>query len=228
MKLSPSVRQGSALVGIAGTLLLAGCAAEASSAETTKDTPVPQSTAEASAPAASGTGGTYKDGTYTGTFKPTQSGEYHLSPTLNDQEIEHSPFRFAVTAGPPSAGHTFAIGEGLSEAESGEPAMFFVQSVDSYGNEIKTGGAKVTASLKPQDSKEADDVIVADVADNGDGIYTATYVPTKEVLHTLDIKLDDSHIKNSPFAVNVIPGKASPEHSAIIDAGTLNFPFFCS
>ncbi|WP_336628921.1 MULTISPECIES: hypothetical protein [unclassified Microbacterium] len=65
MKLSPSVRQGSALVGIAGTLLLAGCAAEASSAETTKDTPATQSTAEASAPAASGTGGTYKDGTYT-------------------------------------------------------------------------------------------------------------------------------------------------------------------
>jgi len=68
MRLSRTARQGSALVGIAGALLLAGCAAESSSAETTTDSPTPQTTGQAS-PAATGagssTGTTYKDGTYT-------------------------------------------------------------------------------------------------------------------------------------------------------------------
>jgi len=104
MKLSPSVRQGSALVGIAGTLLLAGCAAEASSAETTKDTPVPQSTAEASAPAASGTGGTYKDGTY------TADGSYQTPETVEKITVSITLAGDTVTAvkvtGDPQASET--------------------------------------------------------------------------------------------------------------------------
>ena len=104
MKLSPSVRQGSALVGIAGTLLLAGCAAEASSAETTKDTPAPQSTAEASAPAASGTGGTYKDGTY------TAEGSYQTPETVEKITVSITIAGDTVTAvkvtGNPQASET--------------------------------------------------------------------------------------------------------------------------
>lgn len=104
MKLSPSVRQGSALVGIAGTLLLAGCAAEASSAETTKDTPAPQSTAEASAPAASGTGGTYKDGTY------TADGSYQTPETVEKITVSITLAGDTVTAvkvtGNPQASET--------------------------------------------------------------------------------------------------------------------------
>ncbi len=104
MKLSPSVRQGSALVGIAGTLLLAGCAAEASSAETTKDTPAPQSTAEASAPAASGTGGTYKDGTY------TADGSYQTPETVEKITVSITIAGDTVTAvkvtGDPQASET--------------------------------------------------------------------------------------------------------------------------
>ncbi|WP_295034269.1 FMN-binding protein [uncultured Microbacterium sp.] len=104
MKLSPSVRQGSALVGIAGTLLLAGCAAEASSAETTKDTPAPQSTAEASAPAASGTGGTYKDGTY------TADGSYQTPETVEKITVSITLAGDTVTAvkvtGDPQASET--------------------------------------------------------------------------------------------------------------------------
>ncbi|MBS1896373.1 MAG: FMN-binding protein [Actinobacteria bacterium] len=104
MKLSPSVRQGSALVGIAGTLLLAGCAAEASSAETTKDTPAPQSTAEASAPAASGTGGTYKDGTY------TADGSYQTPETVEKITVSITIAGDTVTAvkvtGNPQASET--------------------------------------------------------------------------------------------------------------------------
>lgn len=95
MKLSPSVRQGSALVGIAGTLLLAGCAAESSSAETTTETPAPQTSAAPSpsatgAASSTGSGSTYKDGTYTadGSYQTPETVEkISVSITLSDDTV---------------------------------------------------------------------------------------------------------------------------------------------
>lgn len=93
MRLSRTARQGSALVGIAGALLLAGCAAESSSAETTTDSPAPQTTAQAS-PAATGagssTGTTYKDGTYTadGSYQTPETVEkISVSVTVSDEKV---------------------------------------------------------------------------------------------------------------------------------------------
>ena len=94
MQLSPTARRGSALVGIAGALLLAGCAAEASSAETTKDAPAPQRTATASASstasADSGSGGAYRDGTYTagGSYQTPETVEkISVSLTIHDDTV---------------------------------------------------------------------------------------------------------------------------------------------
>jgi uncharacterized protein with FMN-binding domain len=93
MQLTPMARRGSALVGIAGTLLLAGCAAEASSAETTKDTPAPQSTASApstSSASTGGGGGAYKDGTYTaeGSYQTPETVEkISVSLTIQDDTV---------------------------------------------------------------------------------------------------------------------------------------------
>lgn len=111
MKLSTPVRHGSALAGIAGTLLLAGCAAEASSAETTKDTTPPQSTATATPSATSGssssTGGSgavYKDGTY------TADGSYQTPETVEKISVSITVHDDAVTAvevtGDPQAAET--------------------------------------------------------------------------------------------------------------------------
>lgn len=110
MKLSPTVRQGSALAGIAGTLLLAGCAAEASSAPTTTATPVPHSAA-AAAPevtstgsAATAAGSRYKDGTY------TAGGSYQTPETVEKISVSITVKSDTVTAvevtGDPQASET--------------------------------------------------------------------------------------------------------------------------
>lgn len=109
MKLSPSVRHGSALVGIAGTLLLAGCAAESSSAETTTETPAPQTSADA-APSATSTasaadsGSTYKDGTY------TADGSYQTPETVEKITVALTVSQDMVTkvevTGDPQASET--------------------------------------------------------------------------------------------------------------------------
>lgn len=109
MKLSPSVRHGSALLGIAGTLLLAGCAAESSSAETTTETPAPQTSADA-APSATSTasaadsGSTYKDGTY------TADGSYQTPETVEKITVALTVSQDMVTkvevTGDPQASET--------------------------------------------------------------------------------------------------------------------------
>ncbi|MBS1907087.1 MAG: FMN-binding protein [Actinobacteria bacterium] len=109
MKISPTLRQGSALVGIAGTLLLAGCAAESSSAETTAPSTAPQTTA-AGTPAATSTGSstasgtTYKDGTY------TADGSYQTPETVEKISVSITVKSDTVTAvdvtGDPQASET--------------------------------------------------------------------------------------------------------------------------
>ncbi len=102
MNLSPTVRQGSALIGIAGALLLAGCAAESSSAETATATPTtatssPQPTTEAS-PSATGSesaavsDSTYKDGTY------TADGSYQTPETVEKVSVTVTVADDTVTA----------------------------------------------------------------------------------------------------------------------------------
>ncbi|WP_424935230.1 MULTISPECIES: FMN-binding protein [Bacteria] len=80
MNISPSVRHGSALAGIAGVLLLAGCAGSptANEAEGTAGAGGTGSTPSSPAPsAASGSSGAYKDGTYTadGSYRTPETVE---------------------------------------------------------------------------------------------------------------------------------------------------------
>ena len=109
MKLSPSVRQGSALIGIAGTMLLAGCAAESSSAETTTDAPAPSASTSA-APSATSTafsndsGSAYKDGMY------TADGSYQTPETVEKITVSVTVVGDTVTkvdvTGDPQAAET--------------------------------------------------------------------------------------------------------------------------
>lgn len=96
MKISPAIRQGSALVGIAGALLLSGCSADASSAATPGTAGVsasPQSTAEAATPSSSAGASSsiaYKDGRYTadGSYQTPETVEkITVSVTIADDTV---------------------------------------------------------------------------------------------------------------------------------------------
>ena len=120
MKISPTIRQGSALVGIAGALLLSGCAAESSSAETTgaaEGSATPQSTAAAASPSASSDAGssssTYKDGSYTagGSYQTPETVEkITVSVTIADDTVT----AVKVTGDPQAAETTHYQGQFIS------------------------------------------------------------------------------------------------------------------
>eukprot|EP01087_Luapelamoeba_hula_P017398 TRINITY_DN547_c0_g1_i1.p1 TRINITY_DN547_c0_g1~~TRINITY_DN547_c0_g1_i1.p1 ORF type:complete len:2178 (+),score=469.78 TRINITY_DN547_c0_g1_i1:249-6782(+) len=150
-----------------------------------------------------------KDGTYNVDYKPTKAGEYHLFPTVSDNNVDGSPFVFHVVPGSADPGTTFALGKGLEEATAGEPATFMVQSLDSFGNEIKTGGANITASLHPEKS---DKITPATVTDNNDGLYKVEYTVDESGRHVLDVNLDDQPISKSPYLVDVESGEVDDIH----------------
>ncbi len=115
MKISSPVRQGSALVGIAGALLLSGCAADASSAEvpstaSPSSTPAASASATTSSTSATSSSSTYKDGTYTadGSYQTPETVEkITVSVTLSDDTIT----AVTVTGDPQAAETTHYQGE---------------------------------------------------------------------------------------------------------------------
>ncbi|WP_295011616.1 FMN-binding protein [uncultured Microbacterium sp.] len=98
MNISPAVRQGSAFVGIAGALLLSGCAAEVSSAETpassASSTPQTSATSTPSVSSTSAATSTteYKDGTY------AADGSYQTPETVEKISVSLTVADDTVTA----------------------------------------------------------------------------------------------------------------------------------
>lgn len=105
MKLPSPIGQGSAVVGIAGALLLAGCAAESSSADTaTGSAPSPstEATASSATSSPSAVAGEYKDGTFTadGSYQTPETVEkISVSITLSGGTVT----KVSVTGDPQAA-----------------------------------------------------------------------------------------------------------------------------
>lgn len=76
---------------------------------------------------------------------------------------------------------------------------------------LLVGGNNISAHLGGPES------INAKVVDNKNGTYDASYVPKVVGNYTLDVKLDSSHIKDSPFKVEVVP--AAPNASTTEASG---------
>jgi len=140
------------------------------------------------------------DGTYTADFTPAVAGDYEVDVTMNGTPIQGSPFKLHVEAGAASTSNTTAEGEGLAHAVSGSQSAFKVITRDSKGNLVGKGGNKVEVSLKGPEKLEGT------VTDKHDGTYEAHYTPLLAGNYSLRVKVDNQHIKDSPFKLAVASG----------------------
>jgi len=143
------------------------------------------------------------------------AGTYSLRVKCEGQHIKNSPFTVNIVPGPISAGKVVATGDGLSKAVAGEPANFTVHAKDSFGNSIKTGGAKFDAVLEGREK------VNVDVQDKSDGTYSASYKTAVSGAYFLHVTLEGTPIKDSPFSVNVTPGAASASLSSAEGEGLI-------
>jgi len=90
----------------------------------------------------------------------------------------------------------------LESAVASEEAFFFVQSRDSFGNEVTVGGAKVEALLhtttedtdNDASGKAATHTITGTVTDNGDGIYRVVYIAKQAIMYILQVLANEQAV----------------------------------
>ena len=94
----------------------------------------------------------------------------------------------------------------------GKEVELTITTKDDNHHPCQTGGSKITAQAKPRTG----DVITAEVKDNQDGSYTATFVPTQPGEVEVSVIFEDKKI-NEKFPLSVM----IHQHSAIDKPGKL-------
>jgi ankyrin repeat protein len=108
---------------------------------------------------------------------------------------------------------TTASGAGLKTANVGRPNVFTINAVDQYGRPRKKGGDEFEIAIVEEKTKAN---VEAFVKDFRNGTYEVTYIPQTPGTYTLSIKLNQQHIKNSPFTIDaVIPRRNSLPHASV-------------
>ncbi len=109
-----------------------------------------------------------------------------------------SPVTFDATGNPDAAdaGQSTAT---VPDGTVSQQTVIAIQARDQFDNALTTGGSdvEVTVSGTNTDSMTA--------TDNGDGTYTASYLPVLPGADTITITLDGGQISGSPFTSNVGP-----------------------
>jgi len=138
-----------------------------------------------------------RDGTYGVVYNPKDVGEHVVKIDLKDQAVAKSPYRVPVVEGTDAA-QTKVYGPGVDGVPSTrKPAVFTIQSVNKAGVPKKKGGDVFEATVKgPQD-------LPVTVVDNGNGTYTATYVPEVAGDYIVDVKLGPDSVGQCPKRVRV-------------------------
>ena len=147
------------------------------------------------------------DGTFTCTYVPKSvDRRQKLHVTANGIPIQGSPFRPVLNAGPVSAKASTASGSQLYDSVAGQPTTIFVQARDCFGNPRRKGGdgfALHVRAVRPnrdefKESFRTFDLLCPSI-DNGDGTYSITWSADLPGSYDLDVTLDRSPIRGSPF-----------------------------
>eukprot|EP01126_Amoeba_proteus_P016101 TRINITY_DN1738_c0_g1_i5.p1 TRINITY_DN1738_c0_g1~~TRINITY_DN1738_c0_g1_i5.p1 ORF type:complete len:607 (+),score=135.06 TRINITY_DN1738_c0_g1_i5:1268-3088(+) len=133
--------------------------------------------------------------TYRVSFTPNQDGQL----TANVTFTVTSSVTVSVAAMVPEPIKCVAYGPGLEGGEQYTPAVFTVEARNKLGQPVPFGGHPFVAKVKGPLGED----IPVEIVDNGDGTTTASYVPVSPGPHVVEVKLNDQHIKDSPFNVDI-------------------------
>jgi hypothetical protein len=87
-----------------------------------------------------------------------------------------------------------------------EALLLLCQTVDQFGNNMTTGGAKINITLDSEFTP-----LSYSVVDLGNGMYTVQYTPTVATTSaSLAVVVDGSNALHSPFSITVLPGAVDP------------------
>lgn len=145
-----------------------------------------------------------KDGSLTGEFVPPVAGTYAIAVYCGgvllggnalmqdvrpqDEMRKTDPAKCTVA------------GQGLENPVANDLAVFTVTAVDAMGDRRPAGADRVSMLI----SGPSGEHIVGDVDDNGDGTYTASFLPTRKGTYAIAFYCENSLVGNNgkPFTVD--------------------------
>jgi len=134
------------------------------------------------------------------------------SPTLTEEIIPPNNLWYFTTVGNPSVYHPVVSPGSLDASKStsfgfeetvnsGEEYEFLVESRDSYGNLLLTGGENVEVLVS---SYQNEGGITTSITDNNNGTYSVNYTPHVFGDYFLDVAIEGSSIRGSPLLLTVV------------------------
>ena len=171
------------------------------------------------------------------TYKPITSGLYQLNVTIhsvrdNGEAIEHifgSPFVVEVQPGATFAPQSIAYGgfghcppglipdcSGLYHGMAGMNSTFIIEGYDIHRNKRNIGGDQWTITVS--NKNDYSDYHYGFVEDRSDGTYSVSIMPMRAGLNELNVKLNGSHIRGSPFGMRVVANEVVGSPSLVQEA----------
>ena len=137
------------------------------------------------------------DGTFAQDYEcsvaPREMGSFEISALYKGVHVKNSPFSVCIN-------DLFAVGE-IPENFTGkvkEPVSFSVTALADPGSTMFTAVAHGATSQS----------CIGEVIPQDDNMFKVMLTPTEQGRYTVDVKLGESHIKGSPFCIDVVdPGK---------------------
>ncbi|XP_018312644.1 filamin-like isoform X1 [Mycetomoellerius zeteki] len=138
------------------------------------------------------------DGTCSVAYLPTETGDYGINITFNEQHVPGSPFQ-AIVVPDADLSKIRVSGNGI------QPHGLFVNKQTTFTidardiTKSKTDDGKVSCIINNPSGGKTEKLIIP----QGDGTYCVSYTPFEEGYYTIDILYDNVPIPGSPFSVNV-------------------------
>ncbi|XP_040261124.1 filamin-A isoform X6 [Bufo bufo] len=136
-----------------------------------------------------------KDGSCSVEYIPYEPGTYSLNVTYGGHQVPGSPFKVPVTDVIDSS-KVKCSGPGLS------PGLVRANVPQSFSVDTSKAGV-APLQVKVQGPKGI--VEPVEIVDNGDGVQTVNYVPTREGPYNIAVLYGDEEVPRSPFKVKVLP-----------------------
>ncbi|KAL1521124.1 hypothetical protein AB1Y20_022678 [Prymnesium parvum] len=159
----------------------------------------------------------HSNGSFRVTYTPRTVGFYAFNLQIDGVHVACSPFALSVRAGALHAASCDISGD-LFHACVGSVGRIELVTRDRYGNRIRHGGHNFSVFLMPTDDRDSRETqkatVTGQVADRGDGCYSATYVCRGAGEYALSVcTLEGDVVRGSPFLLQVSPGAPSALHS---------------
>ncbi|CAM6003542.1 unnamed protein product, partial [Sphagnum balticum] len=141
------------------------------------------------------------------------------------QQIVGSPYNTQVIVGAADYPYTTAYGDGLVSATSGFPAIFYIQIMDSLGNnqtiDYEISDPTEVLSIELLGTYNDMTQYFPDIVYIGQGLFQVTYYAIRAGIYLASIKMGLNDIQCgqgqsracSPFTINVSPGPTSASTS---------------